>query len=174
MYEQHILQLAEELEVTVSFSSAPYRACYYPGRRFISTYPIRDYGVVPVPVDLAIDEPEHLTEQACYFTALHELGHAASGHVRMGNILQQEAEAWRWAIDNALVPMDKNTAQSALNALLSYGRVYSHHAPCDEWSATCAVLALRAVGAEPSLDELFAVTDEEQQYDHDEDPPEED
>lgn len=76
--------------------------------------------------------PPVLGEQT-YFAALHEIGHVVSGH--NGNTraiesksgwsrvtLNEEGEAWNWALDNALHAPSKDAARMASDFLHSYWR----------------------------------------------------
>lgn len=56
-----------------------------------------------------------------YYIGLHELGHMVLGHTQgrppksdevfyfTNGVLRSEAQAWEWAMDNALIPPDKHT-----------------------------------------------------------------
>lgn len=43
-----------------------------------------------------------------YYSGLHEIGHLANGHMIPDN-LENEAQAWEWAFEHALEPMDWET-----------------------------------------------------------------
>ncbi len=60
--------------------------------------------------------------QVTYFTALHELGHLVSPGNRSLRQLEAEADAWRWALTNALVPPTPSTARRIRAKLLTYYR----------------------------------------------------
>lgn len=86
---KHVSELAEAMDVRVvkmrkgsdrGGSSGP--KSYSGGRRLIVTYGINT--------------------QRDYFIALHELGHIANAP-QSPKLLEREANAWQWALDNALV-----------------------------------------------------------------------
>jgi hypothetical protein len=64
-----------------------------------------------------------------FWTALHELGHIVLQHVGTGMlemfgkkdlIIEQESDAWRWALDNAGVPLDDEGRANVAQSLASY------------------------------------------------------
>ena len=57
--------------------------------------------------------------QRTYITALHEIGHLI-GRGRSGTRLQQEAAAWQYVIDTALVALAPGTYQAMLRFLGTY------------------------------------------------------
>lgn len=70
-------------------------------------------------------------DQFAYFSALHELGHAASGHTEVrrrstpvDEVFADEVEAWAWALDHALEEPNSRTLRlifdSEDNGLGSY------------------------------------------------------
>ena len=62
--------------------------------------------------------------QRDYFTALHEIGHCVclhSGSVRGARLLEVEAEAWDWALQNAVVVASSATKQHIGDCLKQYG-----------------------------------------------------
>lgn len=63
-----------------------------------------------------------IRSQITYFTALHELGHLVSPGNRSLRQLEAEADAWRFALEHALVPPSKATAARLHAYLLSYLR----------------------------------------------------
>jgi hypothetical protein len=65
----------------------------------------------------------------CYWSALHELGHAACRHGAGGQGLEAEAEAWAWAEAHSREPMTPDVARAILNTYLStYVQAYPHTA----------------------------------------------
>jgi hypothetical protein len=60
-----------------------------------------------------------------YFTALHEIGHVVLEHSLRGAagdvMVRQEEDAWRWAIEQALVEPDDVVTDDIRHALGSYG-----------------------------------------------------
>lgn len=54
-----------------------------------------------------------------YFVALHELGHLV-GRGRSGRRLEQETTAWRWALDEAIVPPTPGVRRAIFRRLWSY------------------------------------------------------
>jgi hypothetical protein len=63
-----------------------------------------------------------IRSQITYFTALHELGHLVSPGNRSLRQLEAEADAWRFALDHALVRPSPATAARLHAYLLSYLR----------------------------------------------------
>lgn len=62
--------------------------------------------------------------QVSYMLALHELGHLlAPGHTTLTR-LQQEAQAWQWALDNAICEPTPTTGRAMYRRLTSYLRNY--------------------------------------------------
>jgi len=55
-----------------------------------------------------------------YLGALHELGHVVSDGQRGGRRMEREADAWRWALDNAAVELTPATYRNAYRCLCSY------------------------------------------------------
>ncbi len=58
--------------------------------------------------------------QVSYFVALHELGHLAARGNRSLPQLEAEAQAWRWALDHALVAPTDHTRARIRTYLRSY------------------------------------------------------
>ena len=64
-----------------------------------------------------------INTQINYFEALHELGHSILVHVggqKSPDTLCKEAEAWQWAIDNALVTPSARTRRDIGECLREY------------------------------------------------------
>lgn len=74
-----------------------------------------------------------------YYIGLHELGHMVLGHTQGrapksderfyfdNGVLRSEAQAWEWAMDNALVPPDNFTKHQMWNRCM--GSYYAGSAP---------------------------------------------
>jgi hypothetical protein len=58
--------------------------------------------------------------QVSYFVALHELGHLVARGNRSLPQLEAEAQAWRWALDHALVAPTEHTRARIRTYLRSY------------------------------------------------------
>jgi hypothetical protein len=58
--------------------------------------------------------------QVSYFVALHELGHLAARGNRSLHQLEAEAQAWRWALDHALIAPTQHTRARIRTYLRSY------------------------------------------------------
>lgn len=103
--ERHVRMLAEaggiDVELSATRRARAFRASPSRGRRAaIVVPPIRG--------------------QVSYFVALHELGHLLSPGNRSLRQLEREADAWRFALDRALVHPTPATARSLARDLESY------------------------------------------------------
>jgi hypothetical protein len=96
-YENHIHDLAKSHEVEVIYRGNG-RACR--SKRWITIPPIKG--------------------QVTYLLALHELGHIVGPNPRLR--LEQEVEAWRWALDHAECDPTPATIRSIVRRLESYER----------------------------------------------------
>lgn len=76
-------------------------------------------------------ETPRIVGPTTYFTALHEIGHAAHFNSiqddgpylvlpTASERLAQEAEAWKWALDNAIIPPTQAVRRRIGKALASY------------------------------------------------------
>lgn len=55
-----------------------------------------------------------------YFIALHEIGHLVAKGRTVGGILEREAKAWQWALDNAIEPPTIGVWRTIYHCLTSY------------------------------------------------------
>lgn len=69
-----------------------------------------------------------------YLVALHEIGHVLTHNNRNGKLLR-EAAAWKWAIENAHIPVPVSAWEEAFNSLDVYIQ-QRHHA---KWLGFTAV-----------------------------------
>lgn len=103
--DAHIGRLCEQHGIELAGASSRGRAIRWRGGR------------------LQISIPE-IRGQVSYFIALHEIGHLI-GPGRSAPRLEAEANAWRWALDNAAVEPTQATLRSIsrrLNGYLQWAR----------------------------------------------------
>lgn len=98
IYAAHVAELAEALRIDVRIDrTRGGRAT--PSYRYVSIAPVR--GIVT------------------YYVALHELGHVV-GRGRSAPKLEQEANAWQWAIEHAIVPPSPGVRKMIRRCLRNY------------------------------------------------------
>lgn len=154
-----VLDKAQKLGVHVVFDAEPFGAYYMPIFRSLHTQPILDFGIVTAP-DSSFSV--HETPEVAYFVALHELGHAATLPEEASNpfmihrrteesVLRYEAEAWKWALDNTIIPVTAEMREMARAALEHYRDTTPSFAakirPPEQWKRTWNELNELAVAA---------------------------
>lgn len=146
--EDDIRHKAAMLNVSVFFDVPPYEAYYTPALAALHVQEIRNWGVKRSPegmVDL------DTTAETTYFVALHELGHAATlppeaalstyfYSLSEENILTNEALAWKWALDNSVIPVNDKMREMATAALEHYRHwsldLHAKVFPPEQWQRT--------------------------------------
>lgn len=83
-----------------------------------------------------------IQNEVVYMTAMHEIGHIASGHFEMDphefrstkrrRLVLWEIQAWQWAFANSIIPLTGELLDNAVWALGTYLRDHSLHLE-DEW-----------------------------------------
>lgn len=78
-----------------------------------------------------------IENEIVYMTAMHEIGHIASGHFEMDSreflrlkeqrLVLWEIQAWQWAFANSIIPFTGELLDNAVWALGTYLRDYSLH-----------------------------------------------
>lgn len=106
---EHFEQLAAELGVTV----------HYTVERFQS-------GINILTLDAYIEPFKNDVDDEAYFVALHELGHIASEQTwpekHAWELLENEANAWRWALDHTHRPLTDTGRTEVAGGIGSYLR----------------------------------------------------
>ena len=118
-YQKHIDNLANELKCELRQANG-LRACKY------------DKGV----------QGPLINNQKDYLTLLHELGHFYHSHTYRTNVLEEEAQAWEWAIEQCQDEIDYQSRKFILHDCLgSYYRVRSAWEPTTDyfWSVVVRI-----------------------------------